>query len=129
MLHDIHARKLLEPGWPGELEDMELDYIKRRLFTDPRVAYRWGFAPRQKTRPEAAIRRVATYGDPERRDANLRLARRRNSSSHARSPIEMAMGRGNSGFKVKKAKQRPTRLTDRPRNRALQINLELFGKG
>ena len=66
---------LLEPGWGGNLDDDELAYIQERLKADPDLSYWWGFRPGQKTRPEAAIRRVAMDGDPDHRQSNRKLAR------------------------------------------------------
>ena len=110
VLHDFYKRKLLVPGWGGsELDHVELDYIKERLYTDPRLAYSWGFAPSQKTRPEAAIRRITADGHPQRREANLRLARPRKASFHGRSATEVASGRGNSDFKGTKAERKSPR--------------------
>jgi len=80
-LQDIHAQKLLEAGWGGELDDPELAYIQQKLFEDNRLAYSLGFAASLKTRPEASIRRVAISGDPIQREVNLRLARPRKAFS------------------------------------------------
>ena len=66
---------LLEPGWGGNLDDEELACIQEKLKTDLDLAYWWGFRPGQKTRPEAAIRRVAMDGDPDHRQSNKKLAR------------------------------------------------------
>ena len=76
-LHDSYARKFLEPGWGGDVSDLEPAYVQRILQEHKRLAYLWGFAPSQKTRPVGAIRRVAMRGDPERREVNMRLARPR----------------------------------------------------
>jgi hypothetical protein len=69
--------RLLEPGYAGSLDDDELAYIQGKLKADPDLAYWWGWRPGQKSRAEAAIRRVAMYGDPDCRAANIKLARSR----------------------------------------------------
>ena len=69
------GKNLLEPGWAGTLDDEELVYIQEKLMADPDLSYWWGFRPGQKTRPEAAIRRVAMDGDPDHRQSNRKLAR------------------------------------------------------
>jgi len=68
---------LLKPGWAGFLDDDELAYIQEKLRTDPALAFSWGFRPGQKSRAAAAIRRVAMYGEPDCRAANVKLARSR----------------------------------------------------
>ena len=66
---------LLEPGWAGVVDDDELAFIQRTMKQDPALSFSWGFRPGQKTRPEAAIRRVAMDGDPDHRQSNRKLAR------------------------------------------------------
>jgi hypothetical protein len=69
--------KLLEPGYAGSLDDDELAYIQEKLRANPDLAFWWGWRPGQKSRAEAAIRRVAMYGDPDCRATNIKLARSR----------------------------------------------------
>ena len=73
----IYPRKLLEPGWGGHLTDEEVAYIQFHLLRDDKLAFKWGFRPAQKSRPEEAIRRVAVNGDPDIRKVNIALARPR----------------------------------------------------
>ena len=73
----LYPRKLLEPGWGGHLTDEEVAYIQFHLIRDDKLAFKWGFRPGQKSRPEEAIRRVAMHGDPDNRGANVTLARPR----------------------------------------------------
>ena len=73
----IYPRKLLVPGWGGQLADEEVEYIQLHLQRDAKLAYKWGFRPGQKSRPEEAIRRVALAGDPDSRRVNVALARPR----------------------------------------------------
>jgi hypothetical protein len=72
--------KLLRPGFAGVLDDGELAFVQRKLKEDDSLSFAWGFRPGQKTRSEAAIRRVAMYGDPDCRATNIRLARSRSES-------------------------------------------------
>ena len=95
-LHDACAAKLLEPGWGGDLDDVEVGYIQGKLLEDQRLAYQWGFAPSNKTRPAEGIRRVGMDGDPVRRSVNLRLARPKVSSKHAGTARDTTIGRPNS---------------------------------
>jgi hypothetical protein len=81
---------LLEPGYAGMLADDELSYIQGKLQADPALAFAWGFRPGQKLRSEAGIRRVAMFGDPDRRATNLKLARRK--SDPASSAPDMVAG-------------------------------------
>jgi hypothetical protein len=69
--------RLLEPGFAGFVLMDELAYIQGRLQADDALSFAWGFRPGQKLRSEAAIRRVAYFGDPDRRGANIKLARSR----------------------------------------------------
>jgi hypothetical protein len=72
---------LLEPGYAGSLADDELVYIQEKLKADPDLAFWWGWRPGQKSRSEAAIRRVAAWGDPDCRATNVKLARSRSEPS------------------------------------------------
>jgi hypothetical protein len=38
----FYKEKLLEPGWAGELDDVELAYIKSRLKKSGWLRHRWG---------------------------------------------------------------------------------------
>ena len=89
-LHNHYAKKLLEPGWGGDIEDRELSYIKNALVGDRRFAMRWGFRPGQKTRSDEAIRRVAMEGDPEDVAQNRRLARPRKAHQTKSLPATQA---------------------------------------
>ena len=73
--------RLLEPGWAGEVDDDELDFIRDALFRDAKPARLWGFRPSQKSRADEAIRRVALDGDPEKTTHNRGLARRREGAT------------------------------------------------
>ena len=66
-------RKLLEPGYWGSLEDVELEIIQSALQNNPKLSFAWGFQPVQKSRAPDAIRRVAMWGDPKDREINTRV--------------------------------------------------------
>ena len=58
-------RKLLQPGWAGELSDREIEYIQRELKRSPRLWRRWGYEEallKGIPIPASTIRRVAKYG-------------------------------------------------------------------
>ena len=61
LLH-FYEKKLLEPGWAGELDDVELAYIKPRLRESPSLKRKWGFRPSAKRLSESHIRTVARDG-------------------------------------------------------------------
>jgi hypothetical protein len=58
----FYKRKLLEPGWAGELSPDELAYIKSQLRQSPSLKRRWGFKPSAKRLSESRIRSVARNG-------------------------------------------------------------------
>lgn len=62
ILRDLYSNKLLEPGWAGELNDTELAYIKKSLFSDRRLRATWGFKRGTGRLSEEKIRKVALYG-------------------------------------------------------------------
>ena len=57
-----YKEKLLEPGWAGDLDAVELEYIKSQLKQLPSLRRRWGFRPSAKRLSESRIRAVATDG-------------------------------------------------------------------
>lgn len=61
-LLELYKEKLLEPGWAGELDNVELEYIKSRLKQSPSLRRRWGFRPSAKRLSESRIRVVAMDG-------------------------------------------------------------------
>jgi hypothetical protein len=58
----FYKKKLLQPGWAGELTRDELTYIKSRLQQSPSLKRRWGFKPSAKRLVERRIRAVAIDG-------------------------------------------------------------------
>ena len=61
-LLDFYKRKLLEPGWAGELDYVELAYIKSELRQSSSLKRRWGFKPSARRLSESHIRSVARNG-------------------------------------------------------------------
>jgi hypothetical protein len=55
-------KKLLEPGWAGELSPDEFAYVKCQLRQSPSLKRRWGFRPSAKRFSESRIRAVARNG-------------------------------------------------------------------
>ena len=68
---------LLEPGWGGALDDVELLYVQEHLKGDAALAAWWGLRPKAKRRPLDAIKRVTEHGDADDQSHNRRLARLR----------------------------------------------------
>jgi hypothetical protein len=58
----LYRDKLLEPGWAGEPDDVELEYIKSHLKQSPSLRRRWGFRPSARRFSESRIRAVAMDG-------------------------------------------------------------------
>jgi len=58
----FYQKKLLEPGWAGELDGVQFDYIKSQLRQSPSLKRRWGFRPTAKRFSESHIRAVAMDG-------------------------------------------------------------------
>jgi hypothetical protein len=69
--------RLLEPGWAGSLDDVELAYILHKLQSDDALSFWWGFRPQTKRRPIESIRAIAMHGSSEIRGVNVKLARGR----------------------------------------------------
>jgi hypothetical protein len=58
-------RKLLEPGWAGQLSDSEIKFIQRELKRYPSLWRKWGYKRammRGVSIPASTIRRVAIHG-------------------------------------------------------------------
>jgi len=58
----FYEKKLLVPGWAGELSPDEFAYIKSQLRQSPSLKRRWGFRPSAKRLSEKRIRAVARDG-------------------------------------------------------------------
>ncbi len=61
-ISEFYRKKLLMPGWAGELDSSELAYIKKRLLADRRLRAQWGFKRGTGRLSEEKIRHVAMYG-------------------------------------------------------------------
>ncbi len=61
-LLEFYKENLLEPGWAGELDSVELEYIKSPLKQSPSLRRRWSFRPSAKRLSESRIRAVAMDG-------------------------------------------------------------------
>ena len=61
-LLEFNKEGLLEPGWAGELDGVELEYIKSELRKSPSLRRRWGFRPSAKRFSDSRIRDVAMNG-------------------------------------------------------------------
>lgn len=57
-----YKKNLLQPGWAGDLDHVELEYIKSELRRSPSLRRRWGFRPSAKRLSEQRIRAVAMDG-------------------------------------------------------------------
>jgi hypothetical protein len=58
-------RKLLQPGWAGQLSDSEIEFIRRELKRHPRLWRRWGYdgaMVKGVPIPASTIRRIAIHG-------------------------------------------------------------------
>ena len=50
----IRDVRLLEPGWAGDPAPDELEILQAELSKDKKLAFKWGFRPGAKRRPEWA---------------------------------------------------------------------------
>ncbi len=69
------TRRLLEPGYWGQLENEEVEFIQTKLRDNQDLSAAWGFKAVQKSRSPDAIRRVAMWGDPKDQVVNTKLVR------------------------------------------------------
>ena len=58
----FYKKKLLEPGWAGELDRAEFAYVRSELQKSPQLKRRWDFPPSAKRFSEKHIREVARNG-------------------------------------------------------------------
>ena len=61
-LLEYYRKNLLELGWAGDLDDVELKHVKSELIKSRTLKRRWGFRPSAKRLSESRIRAVAMYG-------------------------------------------------------------------
>jgi hypothetical protein len=64
-LEGLYRKKLLEPGWAGELTIAEAEYIAKHLAKDAKLRRQWGFKKR-KTYPLVLIASKAMPENPDR---------------------------------------------------------------
>ena len=63
-LHDHYAKKLLEPGWAGEVDDAEAAHIAKKLSDSPALRRRWRvseFTRRRKAITPAIAKGLARW--------------------------------------------------------------------
>ena len=70
-------KRILKPGWAGEPEPGEMEIITKRLMSDRRLAFRWGFTLPNSKQTDWAILQVAMWGDPAWKALNSALAHQR----------------------------------------------------
>lgn len=70
-------KRILEPGWAGEPEPTELEFLARKLQRDGRLANKWGFTAPETERVDWAILQVAMWGDPQQQALNVALTRQK----------------------------------------------------
>jgi len=61
-LLEYYKKNLLEPGWAGDLDNVEFAYIRSELTKSRPLKRRWGFRPSARRLSESQIRAVAMYG-------------------------------------------------------------------
>ncbi|NQT74668.1 MAG: hypothetical protein HQ553_18170 [Chloroflexi bacterium] len=61
-ISEFYQKRLIIPGWAGELDRDELAYIKKRLLADRRLRAKWGFKRGTGRLSEEKIKMVAIYG-------------------------------------------------------------------
>ena len=65
-LLEFYKRRLLTPGWPGELDNVELEYVISQLKQSPSLKRRWRFRPTAKRISRARVRFIAMHGTEPR---------------------------------------------------------------
>ena len=88
-IQKLCQRKLLEPGWAGELGRDELAYIKSELKKSPSLKRRWGFRPTARRFSEEQIRAVARDGISAKRKPVLALHAKWKKSCTGKSSQEL----------------------------------------
>ena len=62
---DRQDKRLLEPGWGGELSDREVEFIQQELKRSKRLWRKWGYLGallKGVSIPASTIRRIAKHG-------------------------------------------------------------------
>lgn len=63
-LHDLYAKKLLEPGWADDVDDTEAEYIAAKLTKSPALRAQWRvarFTRRRKSITAAIAKRLVQW--------------------------------------------------------------------
>lgn len=79
-LLEFYKRKLLVPRSAGEIDTVELAYIKSQLKLSPKLRRCWGFRPSAKRLSEKRIRTVARNGVSQKEKPVLASVARRRTS-------------------------------------------------
>ena len=58
----FYRKRLLEPGWAGELDSVELAYIKSEVRRSASLRRRWGFRPSARRLSDFRIQAIARDG-------------------------------------------------------------------
>ncbi|NQT73567.1 MAG: hypothetical protein HQ553_12495 [Chloroflexi bacterium] len=61
-ISQFYRKRLLIPGWAGELDSTELAYSKKELLADRRLRAKWGFKRGTGRLSEEKIKYVALHG-------------------------------------------------------------------
>ena len=61
-LLDYYKKKLLVPGWAGQLDRVELAYVKSELMKSPCLKRRWGLKPSARRVSNKYIQVIARDG-------------------------------------------------------------------
>ena len=64
---EFYRESLIVPGWAGQLDSVELAYIKGELRKSPSLRRRWGFRPSAKRLSDRRIKEVAMDGVPRKK--------------------------------------------------------------
>jgi hypothetical protein len=64
----LYKERLLIPGWAGELDNLELQYLISQLKQSPSLKRHWGFHPTAKRISRSRVRFVAMHGNKPLQD-------------------------------------------------------------
>ncbi|MBI4340462.1 MAG: hypothetical protein HY680_11010 [Chloroflexi bacterium] len=73
--YDHLSRRLLVPGWAGDLSQEEYGFLRASLERSNRLRTLWGYPAGERRLIEEAIRLVARVGDPQDFARNAALVR------------------------------------------------------
>jgi len=81
----MNEKRLLDPGWAGEVTPGEVEKIKAALKKDRRLRTAWGFTRWQRRPNDAGVAVVAMLGDPADRQRNAELVAQVNRTGKSRA--------------------------------------------